>query len=188
VIAATGHRPNKLGGYDIPNLIYDIVVKGTVLAFEHYKPAYVITGMAVGFDQWVAEICFNMDIPFIAALPFRGQEGKWPAHVKSRYHWLLSKAYHTYVICEGGYESWKMQRRNEWMVASCHMMVACYNGTAGGTQNCLAAASNAGKFIHYLPLPPAGMDVGPWYEKTFGADAPKPDSLVGNGTKRIVEL
>lgn len=190
VIAVTGHRPNKLGGYDVPNPIYDIVVKGLVEAFEHYKPAYVISGMAIGTDQWAAEICVNMDIPFIAALPFRGQEGKWPPKTKAKYNWLLSKAYQKYVICEGDYEPWKMQRRNEWMIASCHMLVAVFNGTEGGTANCLTSAAAAGKYVHYVPIPPGGMDVGEWFEKTYGAVKTQeaPSSPSGPGTKRIVEL
>jgi uncharacterized phage-like protein YoqJ len=192
VIAITGHRPNKLGGYEVPNPTYDIVVKGLVAAFEHYKPAYVITGMALGTDQWAAEICVNMTIPFVAALPFRGQEGPWPPRSKARYQWLLSRAYQTFVISEGGFEGWKMQKRNEWMVNSAHMLVAVYNGDdEGGTTNCLAYAAACGKYIHYVPLPPAGMAVGEWFEKTYGGQPktePKPEPSSAPGTKRIVEL
>lgn len=197
VIAVTGHRPDKLPdretGYDVPNPFYDIVVKGLVDAFTQYKPAYVISGMALGTDQWAAEICVNMEIPFIAALPFRGQESRWPPKSKAHYYWLLSKAYKQFVICEGGFEAWKMQRRNEWMVASCHMMVAVYNGDpSGGTFNCLTAAAAAGKFIHYVPIPSKGMTTGEFFEKMYEAGVPK-QQAAGTapstpGTKRIVEL
>lgn len=192
VVAVTGHRPDKLPdratGYKIPNPYYDLVVKGLVDAFTLYQPDYVLTGMAIGVDQWAAEICLNMDIPFVAALPFNGQESKWPPHSQAKYHWLLSKAHTRYVICEGTYEPWKMQRRNEWMVDSCHQVVAVWNGTPGGTSNCVAYATSKGKAIHYVPLPPAGMTVGEFFEKTYGTQKPQEQAPTQAGVKRIVEL
>ena len=192
VIAVTGHRPDKLPdrqtGYKTPNPYYDLVVKGLVDAFEKFQPDYVLTGMAIGVDQWAAEICVNMDIPFVAALPFAGQEGKWPPHSQAKYHLLLSKAHTRYVICEGGYEGWKMQRRNEWMVDSCHQVVAVWNGSPGGTANCVAYATGVGKPIYYVPLPPAGMAVGEFFEKTYGVPKKEEPSPLPVGGKRIVEL
>lgn len=189
VIAVTGHRPDKLGGYNTPNPLYDIVVKGLVDAFTEFKPDYVISGMALGVDQWTAEVCINMQIPFIAALPFRDSEKKWPPKSQAKFHWLLSQAYQKYVICDGGFEPWKMQKRNEWMVDSCHKVVAVWNGTTGGTANCLAYATARGKDIYYVPLPPPGMEVGQYFEKVQKVEPPKPASpLLPGGDKRIVEI
>ena len=191
VVAVTGHRPNKLGGYDTPNPLYDLVVKGLVEAFEKLKPEFVISGMAIGVDQWAAEICINMKIPFVAALPFAGQEGKWPPKSQAKYHWILSQAYARYTICDGGYEPWKMQKRNDWMMESCHQVVAVWNGTPGGTANCLGSAAKLGKPIYYVPIPPAGMEVGEYFEKTYGAQPQqqqKQEAPSVPGTKRIVEI
>lgn len=190
VVAVTGHRPDKLGGYDTPNPLYDIVVKGLVSAFELYKPAYVITGMALGVDQWAAEICINMEIPFVAALPFRNQDQKWLPKSKAKFHWLLSKASHQYVICDGDYEPWKMQERNKWMINSCHLVVAVWNGTTGGTANCLGYAHSMNKQVYYVPVPSPGMEVGEWYDKTYGGQKQpeKIEPAAAPGTKRIVEL
>lgn len=192
VVAVTGHRPNKLGGYDIPNPLYDLVVAGLVSAFEKFKPDYVITGMAIGVDQWAAEVCINMNIPFIAAIPFEGQENVWPPKSQAKYQLLLSKAAEKYVICQGGYEPKKMQARNEWMMLACHQVVAVWDGTPGGTQNCLGSATKLGKPVHYVPLPPPGMAVGEFFQTIQQASQsvqPKQQQAAPvPGVKRIVEI
>lgn len=190
VVAVTGHRPDKLGGWKTPNELYDLVIAGLVKAFEQYKPAYVISGMSLGVDQWAAEICVNMNIPFVAAVPFDDQDKIWPPHSKAKYQWLLSKAYQVTKVSQGTFSAQKMQLRNVWMVNSCHMMIAVWNGSPGGTSNCLGYAAQVGKQVHYVPLPPAGMSVGEFFNKMYGSEvkqeAPKVD--LPNTGKRIVEI
>jgi uncharacterized phage-like protein YoqJ len=191
-LAVTGHRPDKLGGYKTPNPTFDLVLKGLYEAFLHFKPAYVLTGMALGTDQWAAELCVTLGIPFVAALPFQNMDAKWPPHSKSKFHWLLERASAKYIICDGEYEPWKMQARNKWMIDNCHQVVAVFNGSKGGTANCIGYAIERGKAIHYVPLPPAGMEVGDFFMATYGPNQ-KPQTTeqspqpIGPG-KRIVEI
>jgi uncharacterized phage-like protein YoqJ len=189
LVTVTGHRPDKLGGYKLPNPMYDLVLKGLYDAFLHFKPSYVITGMSLGIDQWAAELCININIPFLAAIPFQGQDSIWPPQSKAKYQWLLTKAAGKYVINEGGFEGWKMQKRNEWMINRSHQVIAAFNGTPGGTANCLGYAAQVGKPVHYIPLPPAGMEVGEFFQKTYGIEQPKaqPAALPNTG-KRVVEI
>ena len=49
------------------------------------------------------------------------------------------------VVCPGPYEKWKMQRRNEWMVDKSHALTGYWNGTEGGTANCLQYAQKVGR-------------------------------------------
>lgn len=192
VVAVTGHRPDKLGGYKVPNELYDLVVFGLVKAFEEYKPAYVLTGMSLGVDQWAAEICLNMNIPFVAAVPFDEQDKIWPPHSKAKYQWLLSKAYQVVRVNSGPYSPQKMHARNEWLAKSAHLIVAVWNGSSGGTASCLNAAAAYGKKVHYVPLPPSGMSVGEFFKSVYGVptqappEAPKTD--LPNTGKRIVEI
>ena len=201
VVAVTGHRPpalsptgNPSDGYKIPNPVYDLVIKGLADAFTQLKPAYVLTGMALGTDQWAAEICVNMGIPFVAAIPFRGMELKWPPHSQAQFNWLISKAYSTQIICDGEYASWKMQKRNEWMIDSCQQVVAVYNGSSGGTKNCLVYVAKAGKPVYYVPIPPQGMPVGQFYQMLVDQSdgqiqaQPKEKVIEMPGVKRIVEI
>lgn len=187
-VAVTGHRPDKLGGWKIPNPMYDLTLMGLYNAFLQLKPTYVITGMSLGVDQWAAELCVNMDIPFVAAVPFNGQDGVWIPAAKAKYQWLLSKAAVKYVICEGGFEGWKMQERNKWMVKSCHRMVAVWNGSSGGTANCLKYAAEVGKPVDYVPLPPAGMEVGEFFQKTYGTQTKEAPAAIAAIGKRVVEI
>jgi uncharacterized phage-like protein YoqJ len=53
------------------------------------------------------------------------------------------------VTSGGGYASYKMQRRNEMMTDSVDKMVGVWDGTSGGTANCVRYIKKVGKpFIH----------------------------------------
>ena len=154
IISMTGHRPDKLGGYHTPNKVHLAVVDGLKKLFAELKPSCVITGMALGVDQWAAEICAANGIPFVAAIPFHGQEGKWPEHAQKRYHALIQKAHKAWIISPGPYDPVKMHKRNHWMVDSCNLLVAVYDGSPGGTGACVNYAEKIGRSIHFLQLAP----------------------------------
>lgn len=159
IISMTGHRPDKLGGYNTPNKVHLAVVDGLKKLFAELKPSCVITGMALGVDQWAAEICAANGIPFVAAIPFHGQEGKWPEHAQKRYHALVQKAHRAWVISPGPYDPAKMHIRNHWMVNSCNLLVAVYDGSPGGTGACVGYAEKIGRSIHLLELAPEIWDL-----------------------------
>ena len=146
VIAATGHRPNKLGGYDL----YDFqrLVQIARRHLSRLQPDEVITGMAQGWDQAVAQACAELNIPFVAAVPFRGQESCWPKPAQAEYNRLLRLAKKVVVVSDGDYHIGKMQRRNRWMVDHAHLVLALYNGDLdGGTCNCIRYARRKNKPI-----------------------------------------
>lgn len=147
IVAFTGHRPNKLGGYRIPNPTWRWVCFMIREELERLKPLHAISGMALGVDQWAARICVKLGIPFTAAIPFSGQELVWPFADRAAYHDLLSRAEKQIVICEPGYSAAKMQRRNEWMVDNCDVLIAVWDGTSGGTGNCVQYAKRKGREI-----------------------------------------
>lgn len=152
IVTITGHRPDKLGGYTIPNPVYEAVKEGLRTSLQTLKAELVITGMALGTDQWAAEVCIEEGIKFLAAVPFEGQEGKWPPAAQDRYKQLLQKAAHIYVISKGGYEPNKMHVRNRWMVKSCDVVLAVFDGSVGGTSACIAAAHAAEKKLVKVEL------------------------------------
>ena len=91
-IAFTGHRPHLLGGYnDKTNRKVEICLK-IHDAIKDMPDIEIITGMALGVDQWVAEYAIFHNIPFHAYLPFSFQEAKWPEFVKKKYNKILGKA------------------------------------------------------------------------------------------------
>ncbi len=147
IVAFTGHRPNKLGGYTTPNPIYDRVRKQIIQVLREIEPDRIISGMALGVDQWAANIAIELGIPFTAAVPFVGQEDAWPTSSQKAYDTLLLKADDLIIVSEGGYSAYKMQLRNEWMVDHCDKLIAVWDGTPGGTCNCISYAKAKGKEI-----------------------------------------
>ncbi len=138
IMAGTGHRPDKLGNYS--EATNHRLISLARWSLEKYQPTSVISGMALGWDQALAEAAVFMKIPFEAAVPFVGQESRWPAESVKRYQRLLYQARNVTVVCEGGYAAWRMQRRNEWMVDHCDAVLALWNGSDGGTANCVRYA------------------------------------------------
>jgi uncharacterized phage-like protein YoqJ len=148
IVAFTGHRPDKLGGYKVPNPVYSHVCRQIEKALVELQPEKVITGMALGVDQWAAYIAYKMKIPFLAAIPFEGQESAWPSKSQQTYRQLIKVASEQVIVSPGKYAREKMQIRNEWMVNQCDKLIGVYNGdTTGGTANCIKYAKSIGKEI-----------------------------------------
>ena len=151
-VCFTGHRPAKLGGYD-PNPTSDWVKQALRNAIQRAVRKGVksfISGGSLGVDQWAAEIVieikvdqtFHNDtwddpIKLIIAQPFPGQSSKWPSESRRHYDKLLQKADKVIELYNGEYASWKMQKRNEWMVDNSEAMIAVWDGSPGGTKSCL---------------------------------------------------
>lgn len=138
IIAGTGHRPNKLGGYG--NDVFESLIQLATLALEKYEPARVISGMALGWDQALAQAAINLSVPFDAYVPFTGMDAKWPTSSQQYYLSLLCNAREVVECSPPGYSAYKMQVRNERMVDDCDLLLALWDGSTGGTANCLKYA------------------------------------------------
>lgn len=150
IVAFTGHRPDELGGWDLPNPTYIHVCQQIEKTLKEVQPEKVISGMALGVDQWAANIAVKLNIPFVAAMPFVGQDSVWPAASQKTYHALLKRASEQVIVCEGGYAPSKMQVRNEFMVNECDILIAVWDRSPGGTANCVKYAEGIGKKIIYI--------------------------------------
>jgi uncharacterized phage-like protein YoqJ len=136
IIAWTGHRPDEFTAEEV-NLV--ILKMGAL--YDEYKPEKVIVGGALGVDKWAAIIAIQRQIPFILAIPFEGHHKIWPQSEQDEYEQIKKLAETVVVVCEGGWNSkrdnWKFQKRNEWMVDRCDLLLGMWKGTDGGTANCL---------------------------------------------------
>lgn len=142
-IAGTGHRPEKLGGYSDT-----VLARLTALAQAYLirvDATHVVSGMALGWDTALCIAALNLGLPVTAAIPFRGQESHWPDKSQEMYHTLLSRVDRTVIVCPGGYSASAMQKRNEWMVHECDRLVALWDGSRGGTGNCIWYAELVGR-------------------------------------------
>jgi uncharacterized phage-like protein YoqJ len=147
IVAGTGHRPNKVGGYSEDATGNLVIIARNWLKRNVDHRDEVITGMAQGWDQALGWAAYDLGIPFIAAVPFAGQESAWPSVSQGYYNDLLKLASQVHIVSEGGYAPWKMQVRNEWMVDRCDTVLALWDGSSGGTGNCIKYAEKVGKPI-----------------------------------------
>lgn len=174
-IAFTGHRPDKLGGYDwnsdanqrnilkLTSAVLDIIKDSGDTDFEFYF------GGALGTDQMAFEIVSLIQAKHpewnfrkIFCIPFKNQPNKWPPISRQRYEKHKEKAEQiVYVDTIEGYSfdnlnkdiyhPAKMQKRNEYMVDNCDILIALYDGNGtGGTASCLKYAEARRKRILIL--------------------------------------
>lgn len=145
IIAATGHRPNKLGGYN--QKVFQELNDLATNWLKINRPKKIISGMALGWDQAIAQAAIELCIPVLAAIPFDGQHYVWPDKAQKIYLNILSQCKEIKNVSPGPYAAWKLQKRNEWMVDNCDELVALWNGGPGGTKNCIDYAHKQGKRV-----------------------------------------
>lgn len=141
ILSCTGHRPDKLGGYGISHPITQFVERWMIDMLEKLRPDSAISGMAQGADQIFAKCCMGLGIPFIAAVPLRSQSAPWSPEAQSEYIWILERAKDVVVVSDDDAPWFEaMQERNEYMVDNCDRMLVVWNGSPGGTANCVKYA------------------------------------------------
>lgn len=162
IIAFTGHRPHKLDNdYDLKSKLIQDIKAHIIKIVSGFNSPKFITGMALGIDTLVANIAVERNIPFIAAIPFKGQHRVWIGKSQGLYHILLSKAeqikivdsnkignYKYYLtLPETAFQPAKMHKRNQWMVDNCDVLIAIWDGSQGGTYSCIEYATRMKKRI-----------------------------------------
>ena len=158
IIAFTGHRPQALGGFEEPNPLKNAICKAIKNKLVELKPSKAISGMALGVDQWAAEICLELEIPLFAAIPCDNHEKIWPKASQEKYKEILSKASESVIVSPGPYSVWKMQKRNEFMCDNADVIMAIWNGKSGGTGNCVRYALSQNKQI--IRIDPGKLIIG----------------------------
>lgn len=156
VVAVTGHRPHKLGGdYTFVSPLMRGIRNRLQGYIRQLNPDYMISGMALGIDTLWAQLALINKIPLIAAVPCVEQYVRWPASSQELYHKILKQA--RMVINTSGqlaYTSSCMQHRNIWMVDHCTHLIDVWDGSPGGTANCVQYAQGKlgkNKIIHVDP-------------------------------------
>lgn len=140
----TGHRPNKLKGYN-PKDNSEMLFKLRDIIVDHIENKNVetfISGMALGIDMWAARIVLKLkekhpNIKLICAIPCNNHSGKWIEESKREWKEICDKADKVHYVSEENYTSWCMQKRNEYMVDSSDYIIAVWDGSKGGTGNCV---------------------------------------------------
>lgn len=172
-ICFTGHRPNKLGScYSLTDnqskYIHSKLEPVLIDLIEDENIERFISGGAIGFDQiafWTVnglKKSYYSNIKNIVAVPFKNQAIKWnDRETQQWYKRMLEVAdeviyvdelpdYRVDGVSVGEYHVAKMQKRNEYMVDHSRIVVAAWDGTKGGTGNCVRYARKTGKTLYTL--------------------------------------
>ena len=145
-IAVTGHRPDKLGGYEA-TANFRIIRHHMCQLIMLFDNPTLLSGGALGIDQLWIEAGIELGTPVEAILPFEGYSDKWPLFARRKYQDLLDKCSAVRYVSEPGYETWKLQKRNEWLVDDSDVLVAYWTGVASGTKNCIDYAKSQDSVI-----------------------------------------
>ena len=151
-LGVTGHRLNKIlkhnnrtlpvypGSPESENPIeYERMVEGRLRGYAKLllsdmwlRPDIVYTGMALGWDQAIANACIDLGIAFYAVIPFVGQERRWSLSQRKHYEYLLRQASNVTYVCDGTYAAWKYLKRDQWIVDHCSHLLCFWNGQPDG--------------------------------------------------------
>lgn len=166
----TGHRPDKLGGwnlnnptmdavrYELEKLIEDLIVNHGITRF--------ISGGAQGLDQVAFKRVHDLKAKYphiqnIIAIPFEKQDDAWPLKAKQLYRKLLTFAdekiyvdslekYQINGFKVGDYCSpVKLEIRNHYMVDHSDLVIAVFDGIFEEIKNGKKKKSGTGNCIKY---------------------------------------
>jgi len=157
ILGVTGHRPHKLPA-NRPRLL-----QFASAMIKLHAPEHVLTGMALGWDMIIAEACRRLGVSFDAYVPGRGQERLWDQDDREQYYFLLTRAFNVVHVTSGPCDDVAYELRNRRLVDDCTELAAFWDGSLGGTANCVRYAVHVGRKYNN------------WYTdwKDFGTEKPR---------------
>ncbi len=138
----TGHRPTKLPWryqeQDVRCLKLKARIADAIEAVYADGYRHFLCGMAQGCDLYFCEavIAFrekHPDVTIEAVIPCPTQADRWPEKERLRYAALVA-ACDTETLVSAQYSSGCMQRRDRYMVDHASLLIAAFDGSAGGTR------------------------------------------------------
>ena len=176
ILAVTGHRPQKLynggdlwstRGQNYKQLVQFCCQHIIPMSQAKFGTLEFYLGMALGFDQAMADACIITGMPWRAAIPFEGQERKWSDDAIKYYKWLLAQAPKTEIVIKDPSPILKTNttqakqlageylfKRDEYMVDNSMATIALWNTIpSGGTYHTVDYTKKQGKKVfNFWPL------------------------------------
>ena len=157
----TGHRPAKLPwGYreEDPRCVKlkERIAGAVLLAYqEGYR--HFLCGMAQGCDLYFCEAVLALrekypEVTVEAAIPCPTQADAWPPAERQRYRRLVEQCDMETMVSDV-YSPVCMQRRDRYMVDHSMLLIAAFDGTAGGTCYTVEYALRRGIEIFDVSIP-----------------------------------
>jgi len=135
IIAGTGHRPKFCPCKYKENHPWLLDLKDRLaLSMLANKVTHVISGMAIGWDTWLAQVALELEIPVWAYVPFKGQGGNWPSSSRKEYERILANSEIVTFLADE-YDKDVFLARDRAMVLDCDEVFSLLNPEAksGGT-------------------------------------------------------
>lgn len=152
-LCVTGPRPASIGwGYDYDSAewqgLKQIFREKLIALLADYESLVCWDGMALGTDTVFAETVLELreqglPLKLCCAIPCRTQASKWKEDSRRVYDEILSKA-DVVNYLQDAYSPSCLNERNKFMVNRSSLVIALWNGSAGGTGNCVAYADTKG--------------------------------------------
>lgn len=113
-----------------------------------------LSGMAVGFDLAAAEavLACREEMPGLrlkAVVPFSGQESRFSAPDRERFHRVLAAADET-IVLSAVFHRGCYAVRNDYLVDRSSVLIAWYDGSPGGTRYTVRRARRKGRHVVHL--------------------------------------
>jgi uncharacterized phage-like protein YoqJ len=166
----TGHRPDKLGGYaefnnSTTKKIYKKLIERIIYLIETLNINTFISGGALGVDT-IAFFAVNEvkqkyypNIKNILAVPYEDQNLIWKSEEDLDRYEIIKKLADEIIYVDElpnyklngfpikRYHIDKLQKRNEFMVDCSSIIISVWDGSSGGTKNCIKYANKKNKLI-----------------------------------------
>ena len=138
-VAFTGHR----------HLKYSDVEQSLFKLDSDFPGAMWITGGAYGLDSHAARFALDHSIPLWFVLPFPAKIlcAKWPSGDARDLLFRSVKDCAKLSVVSPVFSMGAYQIRNEFMVDAADVLAAFFDGSQGGTANCVRYAQRVGKKI-----------------------------------------
>ena len=150
-------NPAALPGTDLQSC-HGATTRAT-LAASDYQEGYrhFLCGMAQGCDLYFCEAVLALrerypEVTVEAAIPCPTQADAWPEAERRRYRELVAKCDMETMVSDT-YSSACMQRRDRYMVDHAMLLIAAFDGTAGGTRYTVEYALRRGIEIFDVSIP-----------------------------------
>lgn len=140
ILGVSGHRSVIKG--QLKYILYDRLLQLALNLLRELGPDEINTGMALGWDQAIAEAAQYLDIPYTAYVPFVGQENSWPLVAQEKYRLLLEDAQET-IVCSDTKSVSAYFKRNKDLVDASNFMLVLWDGRMyGGTYDAVCYAKS----------------------------------------------
>lgn len=141
-VAFTGHR----------HLKYVDVEQSLIKVHSDFPGAMWITGGAYGLDSHAARYALDNSIPLWLVLPFQAKIlcAKWISNDSRELLFRSVKECTKLSVISPVFSMQSYQLRNEFMVDAADILAAFFDGSPGGTANCVKYAASVGRDVRRM--------------------------------------